>query len=565
MGRIALPLAEYPRPQLERSSYYCLNGVWEYAITKSDKFPTEYDGSIIVPFSPETPASGVEKSVKPDDFLYYRTEFHYVKSMDNDKLILHFGAVDQIAEVYINGKFAYKHVGGYLPFEVDIKPFIKKTVNEITLRVKDYSNSLSYSVGKQSLKRGGIWYTPQSGIYMPVWMEAVPYDYVENIDIIPDIDRNVVRIKVNSIDKNIRIKLFNKEYKISSNRYYDFKVNEYTLWTPDTPVLYPFEVFTTNDHVKSYFAMRKFSTIVDSNGIKRLALNNKPYFMKGVLDQGYYQEGFLTPSSDEDYINDIKLIKKLGFNVTRKHIKIESMRFYYHCDRLGLIVWQDFVNGGSKYNFSTISTPLVTGKHIKDDNYKKFAREDEESRKLTIQEAKNTIKLLFSVPSIALWTLFNEGWGQFDSESLYKECLKIDDTRIYDHASGWHDQGISDVKSLHVYFKRVKMPSKNDIKDRAVILSECGGYSLKIKGHTFNDKFFGYKKLKSGDELIKEYKNFIDKDILSNIDKGLSAFIYTELSDVEDELNGFITYDRKVEKVDAESIKKLNDLVVLKD
>ena len=359
--------------------------------------------------------------------------------------------------------------------------------------------------------------------------------------------------------------MFNKEYKITSNRYYEFKVSEYTLWTPETPVLYPFEVFTTNDHVKSYFAMRKFSTITDSKGIKRLALNNKPLFMKGVLDQGYYKEGFLTPSSDQDYINDIKFVKKLGFNVTRKHIKIESMRFYYHCDRLGLIVWQDFVNGGSNYKFSTISTPLVTGIHSKDNNYKKFAREDEEGRKMATQEAIDTIKLLFNVPSIALWTIFNEGWGQFNSEKLYNECLKIDNTRIYDHASGWHDQGISDVKSLHVYFKRVNMPSKKDTKDRAIILSECGGYSLQISGHTFNDKFFGYKKLKSSDELIKEYKNFINKDIIPNIDKGLSAFIYTELSDVEDELNGFITYDRKVEKVDAEKIKEINDLVSLKD
>lgn len=565
MGKVTLPLAEYPRPQLVRNSYFCLNGVWDYAITQDEALPEQYDGQIVVPFSPETPASGVKRTVKPEDFLYYHTEFHYSKAMDNDKLILHFGAVDQVAEVYINNKFAYKHVGGFLPFEFDIKPFIKKTINSITVRVKDYSNSKSYSVGKQSLKRGGIWYTPQSGIYMPVWIEAVPYDYVETLNIIPDIDKNIIKIKVNTIDKNVKVKLFNREYKITSNRYYEFKVSEYTLWTPETPVLYPFEVFTTNDHVKSYFAMRKFSTMTDSKGVKRLALNNKPLFMKGVLDQGYYKEGFLTPSSDQDYINDIKFVKKLGFNVTRKHIKIESMRFYYHCDRLGLIVWQDFVNGGSNYKFSTISTPLVTGIHSKDNNYKKFAREDEEGRKMATQEAIDTIKLLFNVPSIALWTIFNEGWGQFDSENLYNECLKIDNTRIYDHASGWHDQGISDVKSLHVYFKRVNMPSKKDTKDRAIILSECGGYSLQIADHTFNDKFFGYKKLKSSDELIKEYKNFINKDIIPNIDKGLSAFIYTELSDVEDELNGFITYDRKVEKVDAEKIKEINDLVSLKD
>ena len=283
--------------------------------------------------------------------------------------------------------------------------------------------------------------------------------------------------------------------------------------------------------------------------------------MKGVLDQGYWKESLLTPKSDQDYINDIKFVKRMGFNVTRKHIKIESLRFYYHCDRLGLIVWQDFVNGGSEYKFNTISVPLVTGIHSKDNNYKAFAREDEEARIQTINEFKDTLNLLYNVPSIGLWTIFNEGWGQFDAVKAYEECKKIDDTRIYDHASGWHDQGVSDTKSLHVYFKRAKMPNEKQTKDRAIILSECGGYSLKIEGHTFTDKFFGYKKLKSAEELISEYKTFIEKDVLCNIEKGLSAFIYTELSDVEDELNGFITFDRQVEKVDTNIIKEINDKV----
>lgn len=565
MGKIVLPLQEYPRPQLERDSYFCLNGTWEYAITQTPDIPENFDGNITVPFSPETPLSGVKKAVKPEDFLFYKKEFKYEKAMDNDKLILHFGAVDQIADVYINGKLVISHVGGFLPFSVDIKPFIKRTRNTIIVRVKDYSDSKSYSKGKQCLNRGKIWYTPQSGIYMPVWMEAAPFDYVQDLKIIPNIDNNSVKIKVISIDKNVKIKLFNKIYNITSNRFYEFKVEKYVLWTPEHPVLYPFEVFTTNDHIKSYFAMRKFSTMKDKDGITRLALNNEPLFMKGVLDQGYWSEGFLTPSCDQDYINDIKFVKRMGFNVTRKHIKIESMRFYYHCDKLGLIVWQDFINGGGPYKIPTISFPLITGRHHKDTNYKKFAREDEYGRKFTVEESKGILDLLFNVPSIGLWTIFNEGWGQFDSKKLYDECIKIDSTRIYDHASGWHDQGISDTKSLHVYFKRVKMPSKKATKDRAIILSECGGYSLQIKGHTFNDKFFGYKKLKDEKELIKEYQKFIDKDILPNIKKGLSAFIYTELSDVEDELNGFITYDRKVEKVDTKIIKNINDAVHLDD
>jgi hypothetical protein len=281
--------------------------------------------------------------------------------------------------------------------------------------------------------------------------------------------------------------------------------------------------------------------------------------MKGVLDQGYYMNGGLTPNSFDDYEKDVRLLKDLGFNAVRKHIKIESMYFYYLCDKLGLIVWQDFVNGGETYKFSTIAFPLVTGIHHKDTNYKKFSRANKEGRVKALQEFKDTIYLLYNVPSIGLWTIFNEGWGQFDAKAIYEELHKIDPTRIYDHASGWHDQGVSETKSLHVYFKRVKMPKKEQIKDRAVILSECGGYQLKIDGHTFNETNFGYKKMHSSIELEDAYLEFMNKDILVNIPKGLSAFIYTQLSDVEDELNGFITYDREVVKVDKSKIKEINE------
>lgn len=552
------PLSEYPRPQLQRDSYLCLNGVWKYAVKKDDVIPEVFLDEIVVPFSPECELSRVNRRIVPSDYLFYQLIFSIPKEMKNDRYILHFGAIDQIADVYINNQFVGNHVGGFLPFEFDITPYLVGDEVNLTVRVKDVSDTSYYSRGKQRIKRGGIWYTPQSGIYMPVWLESVSDDYVRSLIIKPNIDEKYVEITVNSRSNKAKINILDKEVIVDTNVINRFYLDDMRLWSPEDPYLYPFTVETEHDKVTSYFAMRKFSTMLDKDGINRLALNNKPYFMKGVLDQGYYDKSGLTPRCDEDYINDITLVKSLGFNTIRKHIKIESMRFYYHADRLGVVVWQDFVNGGREYKLTTISLPLITNIHHKDNNYKKFSREDEQGRIDTIQEFKDTIELLYNVPSIGLWTIFNEGWGQFDSESIYKELVKLDDTRLYDHASGWHDQGCSDVKSLHVYFKAVRMPKKKSVKGRSIILSECGGYSLAIANHTYSKKKFGYKLLKDQEALEYEYLKFMNRDILPNIPKGLSAFIYTELSDVEDELNGFITFDREIIKVNKDIIKRIN-------
>ncbi len=553
------PLSEYPRPQLVRDSYLSLNGYWEYAIRDNEAIPDVFDGQILVPYSPETTLSGVQKTVTPNDYLFYRLSFKLEPSFIKDKVILHFTAVDQIADVYLNGNHLGQHVGGYLPFEVDIKPYLHED-NILIVKIKDYSDSSYYSFGKQKIKRGGIWYTPQSGIYMPVWLESVSEDYVEEIKITPDVDNNSVSIKVVSSAKEAVIELLGKSIKVETNKETAIKIDDPHLWSPEDPYLYSFKVETKGDEASSYFAMRKVS-IMEHNGHKVIALNNQPYFMKGVLDQGYYKDGLYTPGSYEEYERDIKLVKDLGFNTIRKHIKIEAPYWYYLCDKLGVLVWQDFINGGESYKFSTIAFPLITGIHHNDHNYKKFGRSNEQGRLEAKQEFKDIINYLYNVPSIVLWTIFNEGWGQFDSKDVYEEVKKFDKTRLFDHASGWHDQGISDVKSLHVYFKKVKLPNQKKTNNRAIILSEFGGFLLPIEGHAQKGKAT-YRSYKSKEEWLKMYEKCITRDVINNISKGLCACIYTQLSDVEDENNGFVTFDREVVKVDPKDIKSINDKII---
>ena len=556
------PLSEYPRPQFKRDSYICLNGYWEYAIRKEENIPDSFDGQILVPYSPEVEKSGVNKTVMPDDYLFYRLKTTIPGDFIKEKVILHFGAVDQIAEVFINGRFAIKHIGGFLPFSVDIKPFLKDENIEIILRVVDTTNTSYHSSGKQSLKPEGIWYKAQSGIYMPVWMESVKNGYIESLKITPNIDENTITVRFKSEIKEAKLQLNYKVYDVEADKDNVIEIEDPKLWSPESPTLYEFTISNKVDEVSSYFAMRKISLVKNKEGKLVIALNNQEYFMKGVLDQGYYQDGLLTPNSDEDYINDINLIKSLGFNVSRKHIKIESLRWYHHCDRLGLLVWQDFVNGCTKYNFWLNQVPLFVRYKINDHRYKKFFRENKEGREEAYQEFLDTIDLLYSSPCIVLWTIFNEAWGQFDAKEIYEKLKVIDPTRLYDHASGWHDQGSSDVKSMHIYKWKVKVPSKRKIKNRAFVCSECGAYILdkRLKEAKKKEGFI-YLLFNNKEDFQKEYIRFINEEIIPAKKNGMSAFIYTQLSDVEEEMKGFVTYDRKEIKVDPKVIKQINDAI----
>lgn len=559
-----LPLNDYPRPQLQRDSFQNLNGIWSYAIYPIGEGFSGYQGDIVVPFSPETILSGVERTVTPCDKLYYKREFEFIK--ENDRAILHFGAVDYECSVKINGKEVGSHKGGYYPFFFDITDVVTEGKNEITVEVVDPSDKGQQARGKQSSKRGGIWYTPQSGIWQTVWIEQLCDNYITYLKMTPDIDKDTLSVEL-SFFKNQEtavIEVFDGENVIASASTKDgkaeIKLTNYQCWSPENPKLYDIVIKTESDMVYSYFGMRKFGIGKDVNNIPRLMLNNKPYFHNGLLDQGYWSDGMYTPASDEAMIYDIKLMKDMGFNMLRKHIKIEPLRWYYHCDRLGMLVWQDMINGGGLYSLGIIGILPFIGIMLKDNKYKAFSRTDIKAREEYYIDSERMIKTLYNTVSLAMWVPFNEGWGQFDAEKAYNFYKKLDSTRTIDHASGWHDQKCGDFRSLHIYFRKVKVPKDK----RPVILSEFGGYSLQAKGHMYNkEKFFGYKKYYNQAEFEKALGELYKKEVIDLIGKGLSATVYTEVSDVEDECNGLVSYDRKVVKVNMDFIKAINEQIKL--
>lgn len=554
----------YPRPQLERDSFLNLNGTWEYAIYPTNQMFQGYQGDILVPFSPEALLSGVLKTVTPSDTLYYKKDFTVEESFLKDKTILHFGAVDYECQVYLNEQYLGEHFGGFLPFEMDVTNAIVAGTNTLKLRVKDPTDTSYHAHGKQASVPGGIWYTPQSGIWQTVWLESVPENYVEDLLIVPDIDAGTVSVTVTTGAPEVTVEVMDgpnlKATQKGPAGTFVIDMEEFELWSPEHPKLYNLVILAGDDSVLSYFGMRKFGVERDKDGLMRLFLNNEPYFHNGVLDQGYWSDGKLTPPSDEAMVYDIQKLKDMGFNMIRKHIKIEPLRWYYHCDRLGMLVWQDMVNGGRNYNVFAIALIPFFNINVPDNNYKFFARQDRAGRDEYKKELKETVALLKNVPSIAMWVPFNEGWGQFDSDAISDELQKMDPTRTIDRTSGWHDQKGSDFVSKHIYFYPIYVPKD----DRCYLLSEFGGFSKMTPGHMYNKLLFGYRMYFSENHLTRGYEKIFEKRIIANIPKGLSATVFTQVSDVEGEVNGLMTYDRMVDKFNVARVKAINNRVKIK-
>lgn len=550
------PLGEYPRPQFKRNSYINLNGEWQCEFTKSAALPKKFTKSIIVPFSPETPLSGVNHMLMPDEYLHYQKKFELPEDFNKGRVFINFGAVDQIATVYLNGERVGSHKGGYTPFTLELTDYIEPGGNVLNVTVVDYTDTKEYSRGKQKIKRGGVWYTPQSGIWQTVWLESTPKEFLQKVKITPDFDNEEVHFEFFGAD-DVLTSVYDGDELIAQTNEKNIKIPNFKPWSPESPFLYKVKFNACGEGIESYFGMRKFSVGTDSSGIKRLFLNNKPYFHNGLLDQGYYPDGFLTPPSNKAMEDDIVKMKELGFNMLRKHIKIEPLLWYHYCDVNGILVWQDMVNGGGYYSMAVVGAIPFLGISLKDSNYKAFSRTDKEARDLYYEELNDMVDHLYNCPCIALWVPFNEGWGQFDSAKAYDLLKELDPSRTVDSASGWHDNGRSDVVSKHIYFTPIKVKTG----ERPYVLSEFGGYSQKVEGHTFNNKLFGYKVYKTKESLTKAYKKLFDKTIIPQIKDGLSATVYTQVTDVEDELNGILTYDRKVVKIDEKTIKEINKRV----
>lgn len=572
-------LQEYPRPLLVRENYTNLNGYWEYAFTEKFREPEKYEGRILVPFSPESALSGVSRQLKPDEYLWYRRRFRLEKWRErkNRRLLLHFGAVDQACRVFVNGQPAARHTGGYLPFSADITELAAEGENELVVAVKDLTETSYHARGKQRLRRGGMFYTAQSGIWQTVWMEEVPGQYITNVNAEPDTEKGVVYITVEAdVDRPVEIRIqkpriYEEPIRLPedavldctqngeapetslfsgrTNERLEIRIENQMLWTCETPYLYPFTVVMGEDRAESYFAMRRFSVERDEKGILRICLNGVPVFQNGVLDQGYWPEGLYTAPSDEALIFDIREMKKTGFNMVRKHLKIEPQRWYYHCDRLGLIVWQDMVNGGGEYKrwFVTYAATVLSWRNIKikDAHPALFGRKDRKGMLEFVREMKETIRILKGHPAIAVWVIFNEGWGQFQTEKMTEIVRKLDPSRLIDPASGWFDQGGGDLKSIHNYF--FKLQAVPDEK-RAVVFSETGGYTLRMEGHSACEKRYGYSAYKEEESLNRAYKELMEK-VEKLIPDGLCACIYTQWSDIEEEINGVYTYDREIRKI----------------
>lgn len=560
-------LREHPAPQFMREDWVCLNGKYDFEITSDkDKAPQDFSMSINVPFAPECELSGVGRTIYPHDYLWYRKRFTVDERFASKSVRLHFEAVDWQCLVFVNGKKAGEHKGGYDPFFFDITEFLIDGENELTVCVNDPTDKSFQPRGKQVVVPHGFWYTATSGIWQTVWLEAVDKtSFIESFRFTPDIDNSAVKVDVKTSDNSsVKMRVFFKDEEITQaviDGSAVVKIENPMLWTPENPNLYDvtLEVIkddTVTDTVRTYFGMRKFSISKSKTGYPVFCLNNIPYVHVGLLDQGYWPDGGMTAPSDEALIFDIQRCKELGFNMLRKHIKKEPMRWYYHCDRLGILVWQDMMSGAKELELIKAGGFPLFGIKLSDKKYKRFHRENKDERDEFESELDRLVECLYNCVSICCWVPFNEAWGQFDAKRIANELKQKDPSRFVDHASGWYDQGAGDVSSEHRYILRVYSPKRDN---RVFALTEFGGYSRVVDEHTWDKtKSFGYVMYKDSEKLSSAFLSLHTKQIFPLLSKGLSATIYTQVSDVENEVNGIFTYDREVVKLDEKTVKDVN-------
>lgn len=552
-------LPEYPRPQMVRSEWKNLNGLWNYAIRPLGEQPAAFDGEILVPFAVESSLSGVGERLGSKNELWYERTFEISPKWNGKRILLHFGAVDWKADVWVNGISVGSHTGGYTPFSFDITAALAKGENTLRVRVWDPTDEGYQPRGKQVNNPNGIWYTPVSGIWQTVWLEAVPQQYIREVRTTPDLDRKTFRVEVPVCNAQpgdlVEVTLYDGGAEVASARALNGATVELTLadpkcWSPDSPFLYDMKVALLRngrriDAVESYAAMRKFSTLRDKNGIVRLALNNKPLFQFGPLDQGWWPDGLYTAPTDEALAFDVIKTKELGYNMIRKHVKVEPARWYYHCDKAGMIVWQDMPNGDQGPQWQMHS--YFTGEE---------RHRSAESEACYRKEWKEIIDYLYSFPSIGVWVPFNEAWGQFKGPEIAEWTKAYDPSRLVNPASGGNHYLTGDILDLH-HYPQPKMTLLDT--NRATVLGEYGGIGLVIPDHVWvkNRDNWGYTRFNTPKEVTDEYARYAD-ELLRLIGCGFAAAVYTQTTDVEVEVNGLMTYDRKVVKVEEERIREIN-------
>ncbi len=551
-----------PNPYFSRSETYSLNGEWDFKKDKSSAIPEKFERKIKVPFAVETKESGIGEKVMKDDFLHYRLSLNYPKETIGKKARVVFTAVDQVADVFLNGVFLKHHEGGYLPFDIIIEE--TREGDYLDLTVKDDTDSLVYPKGKQTSHPHGMFYQATSGIWGDVYMEILPKSgYISGFSLKIDFDKKTLSVKKLSLcgdEKRVSGKVFFAGCLVKeTNDKLEFDLSEdFHPWSPSSPDLYELKISYGDDIVSCFFGMRKFET-KEEGGIKLFYLNDEPIYLNGLLDQGYFSpDSGLTPLNEESVLKELRYVKDCGFNFLRKHIKAESPRWYHLCDKLGIIVMQDFVSGGDGYKLFSLSL-LPTIGFTKCEKNGNANRKNEESQKFFEEEMPLFVDNFKNMTCVCLWCLFNEGWGQFDTSRLTDKLRSLDSSRPIDSASGWFDEKAGDIDSKHVYFRRPRLKNKGD---RVLFLSEFGGYIYRDKEHSFAQKSYGYKLLSSPEKLLSSLEKAYLKQLIPLIEKeGLCGSVYTQLSDVEGEVNGLITYDRAVYKVPASALKKINESI----